>query len=201
MRVANWAMGSSAFAIHAISFFAPERRSQMARGLREDSDGRTRRRRPATLLRPADRRARHLLCCRRASSTKRPEFSEFTGRLAGRRRSGRVGTSVLRRRLDEPHHCGVRSEAVERESIAMRSSARRVSISSGVIGNGGQAWITKQRATPRDHDRSPDSRAARSPSTPVLDLARTHGDPKAAAPPEVTRRALPACPARHREVG
>src|SRR5439155_24950084 len=84
-----------------------------------------------------------------------------------------------------PRHCGVRSEAVERESIAMRSSARRVSISSGVIGNGGQAWITKQRATPRDHDRSPDSRAARSPSTPVLDLARTHGDPKAAAPPEV----------------
>src|SRR6266566_5482084 len=35
---------------------------------------------------------------------------------------------------------------------------------------------------------------------PSLNLARTHGDPKAAAPPEVTRRALPACPARHREV-
>src|SRR5436189_5139231 len=41
-------MGSSVFAIHAISFFAPERRSQTARGLREDSDGRTRRRRSVT---------------------------------------------------------------------------------------------------------------------------------------------------------
>src|SRR5437016_10838148 len=48
MRVANCEMGSSVFAIHAISFFAPERRSQTARGLREDSDGRTRRRRSVT---------------------------------------------------------------------------------------------------------------------------------------------------------
>src|SRR3989454_5178132 len=48
MRVANCAMGSSVFAIHAISFFAPERRSQTARGLREEADGRTRRRRSVT---------------------------------------------------------------------------------------------------------------------------------------------------------
>src|SRR2546425_5654164 len=48
MRVANCVMGSSVFAIHAIAFFAPERRSQTARGLREDSDGRTRRRRSVT---------------------------------------------------------------------------------------------------------------------------------------------------------
>src|SRR6266566_680914 len=48
MRVANCVSGSSVFAIHAISFFAPERRSQTARGLREDSDGRTRRRRSVT---------------------------------------------------------------------------------------------------------------------------------------------------------
>src|SRR2546422_5074455 len=48
MRVANCAMGSSVFANHAISFFAPERRSQTARGLREDSDGRTRRRQSVT---------------------------------------------------------------------------------------------------------------------------------------------------------
>src|SRR5439155_25294474 len=38
MRVANWAMGSSVFAILAISFFAPER-SQTARGLRETQTG------------------------------------------------------------------------------------------------------------------------------------------------------------------
>src|SRR5438128_8758118 len=48
MRVANCEMGSSVFAIHAMSFFAPERRSQTARGLREDSDGRKRRRRSVT---------------------------------------------------------------------------------------------------------------------------------------------------------
>src|SRR6059036_2067817 len=48
MRVANCVKGSSVFAIHAISFFAPEGRSQTARGLREGSDGRTRRKRSVT---------------------------------------------------------------------------------------------------------------------------------------------------------
>src|SRR5947207_1146156 len=48
MRVANCVSGSSVFAIHAISFFAPERRSQTARGLREESDGCTSRRRSVT---------------------------------------------------------------------------------------------------------------------------------------------------------
>src|SRR6266705_5683603 len=48
MRVANCVQGSSVFAINAISFFAPERRSQTARGLREDSNGRTSRRRSVT---------------------------------------------------------------------------------------------------------------------------------------------------------
>ena len=53
----NWEMSSSVFAIHAISFFAPERRSQTARGLREDSDGRKVRQKARNLLRQAGARA------------------------------------------------------------------------------------------------------------------------------------------------
>src|SRR5438128_789362 len=53
MRVANCVKASSVFAIYAISFFAPERRSQTARGLREESVGARaeggRLRRPASL--------------------------------------------------------------------------------------------------------------------------------------------------------
>src|SRR2546427_8178035 len=48
MRVASCVQGSSAFAICANSFFAPERRSQTARELREESDGCTSRRRSVT---------------------------------------------------------------------------------------------------------------------------------------------------------
>src|SRR6266404_1917754 len=48
IRVANCVHTSSVFVIYAALVFAPERRSQSARGLREDSDGRTRRRRSVT---------------------------------------------------------------------------------------------------------------------------------------------------------